>query len=81
MFEQAEASREEGAGMALWSNAAHVRAHIGCADLLQSLGAPITQIVRYTPTGRILSEQPLDISRAVLGLALLPSTGQHSTAG
>jgi len=40
-FEQAEASREEGAGTALWSNAAHVLAHLGCADLLQSLGAPL----------------------------------------
>ena len=60
VFEQADASREEGAGIALWSNAAHVLVHLGCTDLLESLGAPITRIVRYTPTGRILSEQPLD---------------------
>src|SRR5207302_1254438 len=59
VFEQADANREGGAGVALWSNAAHVLAHLGCGDLLQSLGTPITQIVRYTPTGRILSAQPL----------------------
>jgi 2-polyprenyl-6-methoxyphenol hydroxylase-like FAD-dependent oxidoreductase len=68
VFEQAEASREEGAGIALWSNAAHFLAHLGFADLLQSLGAPITHIVRYTPGGRIMSEQPLDHLTSSVGI-------------
>jgi 2-polyprenyl-6-methoxyphenol hydroxylase-like FAD-dependent oxidoreductase len=68
VFEQADASREEGAGIALWSNAAHVLTHLGCDDLLQSLGAPITQIVRYTPTGRILSAQPLGHLTSRMGI-------------
>ena len=39
VFEQAETSREEGAGVALWSNATHVLAHLGLGDLLPQVPA------------------------------------------
>jgi 2-polyprenyl-6-methoxyphenol hydroxylase-like FAD-dependent oxidoreductase len=49
VFEQADTSREEGAGEALWSNATAVLSHLGLSDLLHAVGKPITHIVRYTP--------------------------------
>src|ERR1700730_5221653 len=60
VFEQANTSREEGAGVALWSNATQVLSQLGLGDLLHTVGTPITRIMRYTSTGKILSDVPLE---------------------
>lgn len=67
VFEQADTSREEGAGIALWSNATYVLAQLGLGDLLRKVGEPITHIVRYTNTGRILLDVPLENITSTVG--------------
>jgi len=59
VFEQAATSREEGAGVALWSNATSVLSQLGLRDLLHEVSTPITHIVRYTSDGKVLSNVSL----------------------
>ena len=66
VFEQADTRREEGAGVALWSNATQVLSSLGLGDLLPEVGAPITRVVRYSCTGKVLSDVSLEpITRRV----------------
>jgi 2-polyprenyl-6-methoxyphenol hydroxylase-like FAD-dependent oxidoreductase len=67
VFEQADTSREEGAGIALWSNATYVLAQLGLGDLLHEVGEPITHIVRYTSAGKILLDVPLENITSMVG--------------
>ncbi len=41
---------------------------VGLGDLLHDVGEPITHIVRYTSTGRILTEQPLEHFTSTVGI-------------
>jgi 2-polyprenyl-6-methoxyphenol hydroxylase-like FAD-dependent oxidoreductase len=68
VFEQADTNREEGAGVSLWSNATQVLSQLGLRDLLHEVGAPITRIVRYTYTGRMLTEVSMEGITNALGI-------------
>lgn len=54
--------------MALWSNATRVLSHLGLEDLLQEVGAPVTRFVRYSCTGKVLSEVSLEPITSRVGI-------------
>ncbi len=88
IFERANAIREIGAGLSIWTNAVLVLQQLGLGEALQSISIPLTSVSFYTPQGKLLTGHDLKplqekfgaasvmIHRADLQKLLLDTLGQ-----
>jgi 2-polyprenyl-6-methoxyphenol hydroxylase-like FAD-dependent oxidoreductase len=74
VFERNPELREIGAGLTLWANGVQVLRHLGLADALAAVSAPLTYFECWSWRGKRLGRMRLDIMERLVGA---PSIGIH----
>ncbi len=74
LFERNPELREIGAGLTLWANGVQVLRHLGLADALAKVSAPLTHFECWSWRGKQLGSLRLDTIERLVGV---PSVGIH----
>jgi 2-polyprenyl-6-methoxyphenol hydroxylase-like FAD-dependent oxidoreductase len=74
VFERNPELREIGEGLTLWANWVQVLRHLGLADALAAVSAPLTHFECWSWRGKLLGRMPLDAIERRVGA---PSLGIH----
>src|SRR5260370_30027975 len=74
VFERNPELREIGAGLTLWANGVQVLRHLGLADALAAVSAPLTYFECWSWRGKRLGRMRLDTMERLVGA---PSIGIH----